>query len=62
MNLATVHYIMIVCAALAAGIPQASVSFPDAWHGPIRGLVAVLVLLVAVLGAVSPSAAAEKKA
>lgn len=52
----TVHYIMLVCAALAAGLPQASVSFPDAWQGPLRGVVAILVLLVAVFGAVSPPA------
>lgn len=56
MNLQAVHYVMLVCAALAAGLPQASVSFPDSWQGPIRGVVAILVLLVAVLGAVSPSA------
>ncbi len=56
MNMQTVHYIMLVCASLAAGLPQASVSFPDSWQGPVRGVVAILVLLVAVLGAISPPA------
>ncbi len=56
MNMQIVHYVMLALAALAAGLPQAAVSFPESWQGPTKGLTSILVLLVAVLGAVSPPA------
>lgn len=56
MNLQTVHYVMLVCAALAAGLPNVGAAFGPAAEPFIKGATAILVLLVAVLGAVSPSA------
>ncbi len=49
-----IHYLMLVCAALAAGLPNLESAFPAAATPYMKGVTAVLVLLVAVLGAVSP--------
>lgn len=49
-----IHYVMLVCAALAAGLPQTSEAFPPVAAPYIKGATAVFVLLTAVLGAISP--------
>lgn len=61
MNLQTVHYVMLVCAALAAGLPSTAAAFPDSVKPFFTGITAILVLLVAVLGAISPSASSTPK-
>lgn len=55
-----IHYVMLVCGALAAGLPAASEAFPPAAAPYIKGATAIFVLLTAVLGAVSPPALARK--
>lgn len=50
------HYIMLVCAALAAGLPNLAVAFPQGAEPYLKGVTAILVLLVAVFGAISPQA------
>lgn len=61
MNLQAVHYVLLVCAALAAGLPNLQGAFPDSATPYLKGATAILVLLTGVLGAISPSAGGEKK-
>jgi hypothetical protein len=61
MNFQLVHYIALVCGALAAGLPNLEAAFPPGATPYLKGATAILVLVTAVLGAVSPSAQLAKK-
>ena len=61
MNLLAIHYVALVCGALAAGLPQLEAACPPAATPYLKGASAIFVLLTSVLGAVSPSALASKK-
>lgn len=52
----SIHYVMLGLAALAAGLPSCAVAFPPNAQPFFKGASAILILVVAVLGAVSPSA------
>lgn len=60
-----VHYLMIVFAALAAGLPNLESALPPEATPWLKAATAVFVLLTGVLGAVSdpinPTPASEKK-
>jgi hypothetical protein len=56
-----IHYVMLACAALAAGLTQTQDQFPPASLPYIKATMAVCVLLTAVLGAISPSASLGKE-
>lgn len=60
MNLQTIHYVMLICGALAAGLPNLEAAFPAGATPILKAMAAVFVLLTAVLGAVSPSAGGPK--
>ena len=60
MNFQLVHYITLVCGALAAGLPQTAEAFPESSRPWFRGAAAIFVLLTAVLGSISPSALGAK--
>jgi hypothetical protein len=60
MNLQAIHYVMLVCASLAAGLPNLEAAMPPAAAPYLKGAAAIFVLLAAVLGAVSPSAGGPK--
>jgi len=55
MKLQAVHYVALVCASLAAGLPQLEAAFPPGATPYIKGSAAVFVLLASVLGVLSPS-------
>lgn len=57
----TIHYVMLVCAALAAGLPSCAAALPESVQPFAKGATAILVLLVAVLGSVSPAASKADK-
>lgn len=50
-----IHIVMLVCGALAAGLPQLEPALPPAASPYLKALTAVLVLLTSVLGAVAPA-------
>lgn len=52
----TIHYVLVVCAALAAGLPSFAEALPPQAAPYVKALTASLVLIVGVLGAVSPQA------
>lgn len=56
-----IHYLMLVCAALAAGLPQLQDALPPQATPYLKASTAILVLLTAVLGAVSPQASTATK-
>lgn len=56
-----IHYIMLVCGALAAGLPAMSESLPPSAAPYAKAASACLVLIASVLGAISPSAVAALK-
>jgi hypothetical protein len=60
MNLQAIHYAMLLCGALAAGLPNLEAAFPASATPWLKGLAAIFVLLTAVLGAVSPAAGGPK--
>lgn len=60
MNLQAIHYVMLICGALAAGLPNLEAAFPPGATPILKAMAAVFVLLTAVLGAVSPSAGGPK--
>jgi hypothetical protein len=62
MNLSTVHYVMLVCAALAGGLPNLEAAFPPGATPYLKAATAILVLLTAVLGVLSPGAGAPTAA
>jgi hypothetical protein len=59
MNFQTVHYVLVSCAALAAGLPNLEPALPLSATPWLKGATAVLMLLTGVLGALSPSAGAK---
>ena len=59
MNIQFIHYVMLVCAALAAGLPSLASALPASASTYIHGATAVLVLMTGVLGAISPSASSK---
>lgn len=55
-NWSTIHTVMVGLAALAAGLPSFGAALPPSFEPWIKGITAALVLIVAVLGAITPSA------
>lgn len=62
MNFQFVHYVLLVCAGLLSAIPQVETVLPASVTPYLKGLSAVLVMLTAVLGVFSPSAAQKDAA
>lgn len=59
MNFQVIHYFVAVCGVLAAGLPQLDAALPPGASPYLKGSAAVLALLGAVLGVLSPSVAAK---
>jgi hypothetical protein len=55
-----IHYVMLVCGALAAGLPNLEGAFPPGATPYIKAAAAVFVLLGATLGVVSPAVSIRK--
>lgn len=60
MNFQAIHFFVAMCGVLAAGLPQLESAFPAAASPYLKGAAAVLALLGAVLGVLSPSAKLPK--
>jgi hypothetical protein len=56
VNLRLAHYVLIICSALAIGLPSLEPALPSAAGPIIKAATAVLILIAGVLGAISPSA------
>jgi hypothetical protein len=56
VNLRLAHYVLIICSALAIGLPSLEPALPLAAGPILKACTAVLILIAGVLGAISPSA------
>ncbi len=60
LNLQAVHYLVLVCASLTAGLPQLEAAFPPGATPWLKGATAVCGLLTGVFGVLSPGAMIAK--
>jgi hypothetical protein len=56
VNFQPVHYVQLVCASLATGLPQVESAFPVQVQPYFKGASAICILVASCLGVFSPDA------